>query len=85
MRYAVKLRPGAARALRQLPREDQKRIGARIDALGARPRPAGVKQLAGPERLYRVRIGDFRIVYQIRDDVLLVLVVRIGHRREVYR
>ena len=49
------------------------------------PRPPGVVKLEGPESLFRVRVGDFRVVYAIRDDVLLVLVVRIGNRREVYR
>ena len=85
MAYTVELRPAAARALRKLAKVEQKRIGARIDALAANPRPAGAKQLAGPGKLYRVRVGDHRIIYQIRDAVLLVLVVGIGHRREVYR
>lgn len=85
MAYTIELRPVAARALRKLPKAEQKRIGRRIDALAANPRPAGAKQLAGPEKLYRVRIGDYRIIYQVRDAVLLVLVVRIRHRREVYR
>ena len=85
MAYTVEFRPAAARALRKLRKVEQKRIGARIDALAANPRPAGANQLAGPEKLYPVRVGDYRIIYQIRDAVLLVLVVRIGHRREVYR
>jgi len=76
--YTVQLRPAAARALRKLAKVEQKRIGARIDTLAANPRPAGAKLLAGPEKLYRVRVGDYRIIYQIRDSVLLVLVVRIG-------
>jgi len=85
VRYVVEVRPAAARALRKLPRDDQRRIGARIDALALAPRPAGVKRLAGPERLYRVRVGDYRVVYQVLDRVQKVLVVRIGHRRDVYR
>jgi len=53
--------------------------------LANNPRPFGSDKLAGPEELYRVRVGDYRIVYQIQDEALLVLVVKIGHRREVYR
>jgi len=83
--YTVEFRPAAARALRKLPEAERKRIGARIDALLANPRPAGAKRLAGLDQLYRIRAGDDRIIYQIRDAVLLVLVVKIGHRREVYR
>ena len=78
MAYTVQLRPAAARALRKLAKVEQKRIGARIDALATNPRPAGAKRLAGIEQLYRIGAGDYRIIYQIRDSVLLVLVVRIG-------
>mgnify|MGYP001580816136 FL=1 len=56
-----------------------------MDALAATPRPKGVKKLTGTDDLYRIRVGDYRIVYQIHDDRLIVLVVRIGHRRDVYR
>ena len=56
-----------------------------MDALAANPRPKGVKKLSGPDDLYRIRVGDYRIVYQIHDDRLIVLVVRIGHRKDVYR
>ncbi len=56
-----------------------------MDALAANPRPKGVKKLTGLDNLYRIRAGDYRIVYQIRDDRLIVLVVRIGHRKDVYR
>ncbi|MCD4726205.1 MAG: type II toxin-antitoxin system RelE/ParE family toxin, partial [Pirellulales bacterium] len=54
-------------------------------ALAKNPRPAGAKMLAGPNRFLRVRVGDYRIIYRVEDDRLVVLVVRVGHRREVYR
>lgn len=85
MAYRIELKPSAAKALSNLPRSLQRRIAAKIDSLAMTPRPPGVKQLSGPERLYRVRSGEYRILYQIQDDVLVVLVIRIGHRREVYR
>lgn len=85
MPYTLEFRPAAARDLRRLRADDRRRIGARIDALATDPRPAGVKRLAAAEKLYRIRVGDYRILYQILDKVLRILVVKIGHRREVYR
>lgn len=85
MAYEVRLKPSAERALRKLPRESQRRVASRLDGLDGDPRPAGCEKLAGDDRLYRVRVGDYRIVYQISNDVLVVLVVAIGHRSDVYR
>ncbi len=85
MPYSVKLSPHARRDLKSLPREAQTRIAAAIDALAETPRPSNVKKLAGSGNTYRIRTGDYRLVYEIEDDVLLVLVLRIGHRRGVYR
>jgi mRNA interferase RelE/StbE len=83
--YRVVIEPAAARALRRLPRDAQERLLARLEELAEEPRPRGVRRLAGPEQLYRVRVGDYRIIYEIRDRDLLLLVVVLGHRREVYR
>jgi len=71
--------------LAALQRRDRVRVARKIDSLAGDPRPAGVEKPRGAEDLWRVRVGDDRIIYTIRDEVLLVLVVRIGHRREVYR
>jgi mRNA interferase RelE/StbE len=57
----------------------------KIDALATNPRPRGVGKLAGEDGILRVRIGEFRILYRIEDAALLVLIIRVGHRREVYR
>jgi mRNA interferase RelE/StbE len=84
-RYAIEFKPSAAKALASIPRADQVRIRAKIDALADEPRPHGVVRLRGPEGFLRLRAGDYRIVYAVHDDVLLVLVVRVAHRREVYR
>jgi mRNA interferase RelE/StbE len=83
--YEVILRPSAARSFRKLPSEVQARLKPAIDALAEDPRPHGIDKMSGGEHLYRIRVGDYRIVYEIQDDVLLVLVVGIGHRREIYR
>jgi mRNA interferase RelE/StbE len=83
--YRVELTPAAQRDLRSLDRPVLRRIDAKIRSLAEEPRPHGVEKLAGDSEVYRVRVGDYRILYQIDDAVLVVLVVRVRHRREVYR
>jgi mRNA interferase RelE/StbE len=82
--YEVRLHPAAAREYRRLQGPLRDRIGNAIDALAGAPRPPGVVKLAGRDD-YRVRVGDYRIVYAVDDAERLVLVARIAHRREVYR
>jgi mRNA interferase RelE/StbE len=84
-RYRIELSRGAEKVLAALPGEARDRIASKIDALTENPRPQGAKKLSGEDDLYRVRAGDYRVVYEIRDRVLIVLVLNIGHRREVYR
>ena len=81
----VLLRPSAAKALAALTRKNQKLVAERIGALAESPRPPGVEKLKGEADLYRIRSGDFRILYTIEDAILKVLVVTIGNRKEVYR
>ena len=81
----VTILPAALRNLATLPKADQKRVIERIDGLATDPRPAGEKALQGQHGLYRLRSGNYRIIYRIEDDRLLVLVIKIGHRRDVYR
>ena len=85
MAYAIEFVPSARRELRKLPREIQLKLNERIDSLSSDPRPRGSRKLKGSDELWRVRVSDYRIVYEVRDKVLLVLVVRVAHRREVYR
>lgn len=85
MAYTVELTPAARRQLRKLDPPIQRRIAARIDTLAEDPRPDGVVKLTDVDPpAYRIREEDWRIVYRIEDDVLVVTVVRIGHRSEVY-
>ena len=84
MAYSVVFKPAAVRDLRKLPEDARRRIATRIDALAGDPRPHGIDRIEGMSDLYRVRVGEDRVVYQIQDRVLLVLVVRIGHRCDVY-
>jgi mRNA interferase RelE/StbE len=83
--HRVALIPRAERELAALPKEAQTRIDVRILALSQDPRPPGVKKLQGEEGFCRVRVGDYRVVYSVEDKDLLVLVVRIAPRGEVYR
>ncbi|MDQ0727790.1 type II toxin-antitoxin system RelE/ParE family toxin [Microbacterium sp. W4I20] len=84
MTHRVQLLPVAAREIRKLPPEAKRRVQAVIELLAEEPRPPAAKKLTGrPE--WRVRTGDYRILYRIEDDVLTVVVVGAGHRREIYR
>ena len=85
MRYRLQIKPSAVKALGKLPAQDRSRVAKAIDALATEPRPSGVRKLSGAETLWRIRVGDYRVVYEIRDQELIVLVVRLGHRRDVYR
>ena len=82
--YSVLVKRDAEKELRRLPRRDLRRLVDRIAALAVEPRPTGVEKLSTLER-YRVRQGDYRVVYEIDDQARTVIVVKIGHRREVYR
>ena len=83
--YTIEIAPATERKLKKLSADILKRIIKAILKLEQDPRPLGVKKLSGEDELYRIRVGDYRIVYQIRDNELTVLVVRVAHRREVYR
>ena len=85
MSYTVEFLPSAQRELAALPKDIQRRIANRIDALREDPRPPGSKQLQGAGRLYRLRVGDYRVIYSIESRRLVIIVVNVGHRRDVYR
>ena len=85
MTHRVELKPSVLETLAKIPLTHRKRIGKKIDQLADNPRPRRVEKLSGEKNLYRIRSGDYRIIYEIRDKSLLVLVVRIGQRGDVYR
>jgi mRNA interferase RelE/StbE len=82
--YRLLIKPSAATELEDLPVKDRKRVAVKIRRLGSNPRPDGVEKLSGQEK-YRLRQGDYRVLYSIDDTQLTVVIVRIGHRREVHR
>ena len=83
--YRIEFTPQGARDLRKLPRRDQRRVAARIDALARDPRPPGVEKLKGGHDIWRIRVGNLRVLYTIAQQIVTVTIVRISHRREAYR
>jgi mRNA interferase RelE/StbE len=83
--YEVKVTKGARKMFKKLSQELQDRIQPKIDELAIEPRPNGVKKLQGEENSYRIRVGDYRVIYDIFDDILLVKIVDVGHRNKVYQ
>ena len=84
-RYNVAIARRAIKSIAGLPRNQQRRIRAAIDLLAEGPRPPNCVALTGEESVYRVRVGDYRIIYEVIDDRLVIHVIRVGHRRDVYR
>ena len=82
MPYRVELAPAAQRELRRLPPEVQARLAVPIRDLGEDPRPIGVRKLRGEDRAWRIRVGPYRVVYDVYDDRELVVVLKVGRRRE---
>ena len=82
--YRIVFKKSVAKDLRLIPKKDVQRILKRIDGLADDPRPAGAEKLSGDEK-YRIRQGNYRILYAIEDDIITVTIVKVGHRRDVYR
>ena len=85
MSYSIRFTSRARRDFFALERDVQRRLCRHIDRLAANPFPQGCKKLQAHEPFYRVRVGDYRIIYQIETAQLVVIIVKIGHRRDVYR
>ena len=85
MAYRIEFAPTAERDFKSLDKPIQTRLARRIDSLAENPFPQGIIKLAGEEDLYRLRVGDYRIIYQMQGRRLVILIVRIGHRGDIYR
>jgi mRNA interferase RelE/StbE len=83
--YAVRIRPAAQRQFARLPADAKKNVATAMEVLATEPRPHGHVKLTGSSDSYRMRVGDYRVIYQIDDAARTVRVTIIGHRREVYR
>lgn len=84
-RYIVEIDTKAAKEIRALPRKEQTKVLGKIEALSSNPRPPGCVKLAAESDLWRIRSGNYRIIYQILDARLIVTIVKVGDRRDVYR
>ena len=82
--YRLLIKPSAVKELEAVPTKDRRRLVSRLQNLSSDPRPPGSEKLSGHE-LYRIRQGNYRILYSIQDQVLTILVIKVGHRRDVYR
>jgi mRNA interferase RelE/StbE len=82
--YRLLIKPSAAKELRALPANDRKRVVTKIEGLASDPRPPGTEKLSGAEK-YRLRQGDYRVLYSVDDSRKILVIVKIGHRRDVYR
>jgi len=85
MAYRILIKPQAEKAFSRMAKPLRRRIARTIDALAENPRPEGARKLVGSECAYRIRVGDYRVVYEVAERVLVVYVIRIGHRKDVYR
>jgi mRNA interferase RelE/StbE len=85
MRYELIIKPTAEKSLDKLPHSVRGRVVGGLKQLRDNPRPAGSVKLAGDENLWRIRIGSYRVVYEIHDAKLVILVLRVAHRKDVYR
>ena len=83
--YKIQYKKSVEKDLRKLPSSQLKGVVARIHALATHPHPSGSVKLRGSLDLFRIRHTDYRIIYQVHDDKLVILVLKVGHRREIYR
>ncbi|MCH7770532.1 MAG: type II toxin-antitoxin system RelE/ParE family toxin [Bacteroidetes bacterium] len=84
VKYKIEIKKSAVKEIKKLPANDIKKILEKISSLAENPRPAGCLKLSGEEK-YRIRFGVYRVLYEIQDNLLLVIVVKVAHRKDVYR
>jgi mRNA interferase RelE/StbE len=83
--YRIEFTKSAAKTLVAIPRKDQKRIARKIESLAESPPTPAKTKMKGSNPFHRVRVGDYRIIYEIQNEILLILILKIGHRKDVYR
>jgi mRNA interferase RelE/StbE len=81
--YKIEIKKSAQKELKNLPDKALKKVIEKIGSLVTNPRPAGCKKLSGDEK-YRIRIGNYRVLYSIEDEILVIFIVKVGHRKDVY-
>jgi len=83
--YRIEIKRSAAKSLKKIPKANRKRIVDKIDSLAESPPNPDTTKMKGNNPFHKVRVGDYRIVYEIQEDVLMILVVKIGHRKDIYK
>ncbi len=84
-KYKVELKSSAQKELDKLPKKEQKRISIKIDELETNPFPYGVIKLSGSDNFFRLRVGNYRIIYTIENDRLVIIILKIGDRKTIYK
>ena len=85
MKYRIEVKRSAAKALKKIPKPERKSISKKIDSLAEKLPNPDITKMKGNNPFHKVRVGNYRIIYEIQDDVLLILIVKIGHRKDIYR
>ena len=85
MKYRMKVKKSAAKSLKKISKPDQKRISKAIDNLADNLPNPNTTKMKGDNPFHKIRVGDYRVVYEIQDDILLILIIKIGHRKDIYR
>ena len=85
MSYRIEVKRSAAKALKKIPKTDQKRIADKIDSLAQNPPNPDTTKIKGNNPFHKIRVLDYRIIYEIQEEVLMILIVKIGHRKDVYK
>ncbi len=85
MSYRIEVKRSAAKSLQKIPKADQKRIAYKIDTLAQNQPNPDTTKMKGNNPFHKIRVGDYRIIYEIQEEVLIILIVKIGHRKDVYK
>ena len=85
MKYRIEVKRSAAKALKKIPKPERKCISKKIDSLAEKLPNPDITKMKGNNPFHKVRVGNYRIIYEIQDDALLILIVKIGHRKDIYR
>jgi mRNA interferase RelE/StbE len=85
LKYRIEVKRSAAKALKKIPKPDRKRISEKIESLAGELPSTEITKMKGDNPFHRIRVGDYRIIYEVQDEVLVILIVKVGHRKDIYR
>jgi mRNA interferase RelE/StbE len=85
LKYRIEIKQSAAKELKKIPKPDRRRISDKIDSLAEELSSQEITKLKGDNPFHRIRVGDYRIIYEIQNEVLVILIIKVGHRKDIYR